>query len=1119
MGIESTSLSRILANIEDAWRAGREGRSARIVAVVSGSEADKVAWQGILDARSPVLFNGDGSTLVLSLREKIGIKTTEGNFLGTLLAYRRIKSASDEKGVEYRNFVTMIGMLFGRGERISPITQAKGCRKPAIEVTPSNIDPSGGEKAFTAIEEALLYFAPVAKYLEAGGFRGVLNKWGDETEIASRDLTQKPKKNEFSEYDVIKFIKTAEITEERARQKDWVVFNDANDMVAQLSRNEKSVLMERLKELGIKPACDGKYCAGVSLGPAAVSYGVLEVASEVFAGEIEKDGIHFDFDPYFLMALAMDEEDRSEWEKKAEKDADLRELVSMVPEFFEKVQDIKKRFKKIHGRELRQKVFDLGEDSYWVDIGQHKAMREKFLSLKDAGAKGVIGRKISKIPETRDKNGNILLNSTIADEVKVSGSTIVDSRITGAGVVLNSVIIDSEIESPRVSEAFAVRSVRHGKTELREKSGIYESLGKEPLVLEEGMRHVSVLTDSGKMDMMVSEDTNLRDKENTYNKPILGNKISFKDAYDKMVGTSMGKIEKRRAQVMEDLNRAKENKPEVKQLKFGTSGLRDEVKFMTDRECYINTLGFISFLKEKGEIAEGSEIAFGGDRRRSTPRIMAFVRRAIEAVGCQAVCAGRVPSPALAFYAIAQGIPSIMVTGSHIPENRNGIKFTKKSGEVLKSDEFDILRNVAGERSAEEAKSSEETLFNEIGMFKKEIKLPAPEFEEEVINNYVRRYSEVFSKDTFRGRKIALYQHSAVGRDVLKRIFEELGAEVIPVARSEKFVPVDTEKVSSQTRTLLKETAEKYKPFAIVSTDGDSDRPLLADETGEFLTGDKLGALVALYLKPNFAAVPVSANSAVSKVLIERQVKVEYTKIGSPYVIKAMMDELKRNPTAKVVSWESNGGFLLGSDWMVNGKVLKALPTRDAALPLIVSILSAAKKKKKVSECIDASLPSRYTYADVIDDKTKGCEEYTAEIGKNIIKKFSPEEAKINQADFEEKKIKVFYSDEVVEIPASAGMTKGRNGNLYRELTKIRDSLAEYFTKEKGFSDMISINWIDGIRITFENGDVSHLRPSGNAPEFRNYGEAATQARAEEIVTKRFEIIPEMIKNIPNCTS
>jgi phosphomannomutase len=39
----------------------------------------------------------------------------------------------------------------------------------------------------------------------------------------------------------------------------------------------------------------------------------------------------------------------------------------------------------------------------------------------------------------------------------------------------------------------------------------------------------------------------------------------------------------------------------------------------------------------------------------------------------------------------------------------------------------------------------------------------------------------------------------------------------------------------------------------------------------------------------------------------------------------------------------------------------------------------------------------------------------------------------------------------------------------------------------------------DGLRITFDNGEVAHLRPSGNADEFRFYAVADTQQRADEI--------------------
>jgi len=542
-----------------------------------------------------------------------------------------------------------------------------------------------------------------------------------------------------------------------------------------------------------------------------------------------------------------------------------------------------------------------------------------------------------------------------------------------------------------------------------------------------------------------------------------------------------------------------------KPLKFGTSGLRDEVANMTDMECYINTMGFIAFLSEKGQTEKGRKIALGGDRRGSTPRIMSAVSKAIEDSGSVTVLCGKVPTPTLANYAIREGIPSIMVTGSHIPEDRNGIKFTKTSGEVLKSDEQDILKNVACARKKEYGNSPEESLFNDNGMFKENRRLPEAEYENEAIELYIKRYLDVFPADAFKGKKIVLYQHSAVGRDIMRKIFEDLGAEIIDVGRSEKFVPVDTEKVSEETMELLKQAAEEHTPFAIISTDGDSDRPLLADEKGEFLPGDKLGALVSMYLKPDFAAVPISANDAVVSALEKKGIRVKQTKIGSPYVIKAMNDELEKDPAAKVVSWESNGGFLTGSDWDINGHILKALPTRDAILPLIAAQLLAIDEGMSLSELIAAKLPARYTCANVIDDKTPGCENYTADTGKIIIKMFSPDEEDITQVDFNETGQIVHYQD---------GREKKADSDLTVELGAIWDRLTRYFNAETGFEKIVSVNFIDGIRMTFANGDVSHIRPSGNAPEFRNYATADTLKRAEEIVEKRKEIVPRMVADM-----
>ncbi|MDD4737045.1 MAG: phosphomannomutase [Kiritimatiellae bacterium] len=542
-----------------------------------------------------------------------------------------------------------------------------------------------------------------------------------------------------------------------------------------------------------------------------------------------------------------------------------------------------------------------------------------------------------------------------------------------------------------------------------------------------------------------------------------------------------------------------------KVLKFGTSGLRDTVEAMTDQECYINTRGFLAFLEDRNELMCGGAVAIGGDRRSSTPRIMAAVRQAVRDSGYIPQMCGRVPSPALVYYALKQDIPSIMVTGSHIPDDRNGIKFTKKSGEVLKSDEADILLHVALQRDLEYKRMPSETCFDATGMFREKHTQDDTAFEAEVMDLYIYRYLDVFPSDSLAGLRVVVYQHSAVGRDILTEILRGLGAEVISIGRSEQFVPVDTEKISEATRRLLTEAAEEYHPFAIVSTDGDSDRPLLADERGNFLPGDKLGALVSIFLEPDFAAIPISANDAVVKALRARTIEVRQTKIGSPYVISAMNEAREKDPSRKVVSWESNGGFLLGSDWPIGDKILSALPTRDAVLPLLATLLLALRNGQSLSLLIESALPAWCTSANVVDNETPGCGAYTADLGRRIIAQFSPQDPGITQVDF---------ASPDDHLDAAAARIRPTNETARKAVDPIRQSLQKYFPPGDGFGMIVGLNFIDGIRILFDDERVVHLRPSGNAPEFRMYAAAARQEEADSLVNKRREIISRMVADI-----
>ena len=470
-------------------------------------------------------------------------------------------------------------------------------------------------------------------------------------------------------------------------------------------------------------------------------------------------------------------------------------------------------------------------------------------------------------------------------------------------------------------------------------------------------------------------------------------------------------------------------------VKFGTSGARGLAVEMTNQVCYIYTKGFLQYLEESGELKRaGERVAIAGDLRPSSGRIMAAVARAATDMGYQPVNCGYIPSPAVALYGLKHACPAIMVTGSHIPADRNGIKFNKCTGEILKMDEEQIREQVV---------EIDESIFGEEGF-----ELPEENIDARI--DYVNRYLRTFPEGCLQSKKVGIYQHSAVGRDVLIEIFSGLGADVTPLGFSETFVPVDTEAIRETDVLLAREWSDQNHFDVIISTDGDSDRPLISDEKGEWLRGDVAGILAAKYLGADSISTPVSCNTALEKCGWFADVR--RTKIGSPFVVASMI-EADFAGCKGVVGYEANGGFLTNSTFSIGDKELRALPTRDAVLPALCIILLTIQERKPISALL-AELPRRFTASDRI-------QEFPTEESAKILEKF----------------------EDVSAIEAAFG---------------------------KVFGTVESIDYTDGLRVTFESQEVLHMRPSGNAPEFRCYNEADSEERVQEMQRISMKILLKM---------
>lgn len=459
-------------------------------------------------------------------------------------------------------------------------------------------------------------------------------------------------------------------------------------------------------------------------------------------------------------------------------------------------------------------------------------------------------------------------------------------------------------------------------------------------------------------------------------------------------------------------------------LKFGTSGLRGLVVELLGAPAYAYARAFCEMIREDAAAGPGGVVMIARDLRASSPQIARLCVQAVADAGLAPVDCGAVPTPALALAAMSVDAPAIMVTGSHIPEDRNGLKFYRREGEIDKSDEARIVAAHA-----------------RLGLtHAPAVTAAAPT--RDALPRYRARYVDFFGGRALKGLTVGVYQHSSVGRDVICEALAELGATQVALGRATSFIPVDTEALRPEDEALAANWAGAQRLDAIVSTDGDADRPLVADERGRFLRGDLVGALTAAALGADAIVTPVTSNSALEKLGLFRVVA--RTKVGSPYVI-AGMEAAKAAGAKVVVGFEANGGVLLGSDVTREGRRLAALPTRDAMLPILACLDRIVSTGAPLSQ-----IAAQARFAVALSNRLQNvAQERTADLIARL-----DADAAFRDAAF-----------------AAHGGVRARDGR-------------------------------DGLRMTLGDGATVHLRASGNAPELRVYVEATTQAQAEALLAE-----------------
>lgn len=588
--------------------------------------------------------------------------------------------------------------------------------------------------------------------------------------------------------------------------------------------------------------------------------------------------------------------------------------------------------------------------------------------------------------------------------------------------------------------------------------------------------------------------------------------------------------------------------------KIGTSGVRADVLDLRDIQIYAVALAHIRYLRGKGLLGSG-HIPIGIDLRPTSPRINQAVAMALKNEGFGSDYIGKISSPALTLYNLMRRVAGVEATGSHIPAYRNGFKFNRKDGELRPEDNDAINKLVASVLEELLAQKAQSSLFDEYGFFKKNVVLPVLSDADVQIGwgPYKGRFEEALRRDTLHRNgkplQVVFYQHSAVGREAVPEILENAGAVVHKVGASEKFVPIDTEAINDEHLAMLLAFAEdqwkKTGPVdAVVSTDGDSDRPLVVgvekkgfvqrisdllvgvvERVGqilfrgdqaearrqwafrksflnvEFIPGELLGAMAAEYMGADFFATPVSSHPGLESFFAglsqkrHESIDLVRTKIGSAQVVEAM-ETAERAGKKKIMGAEANGGTLQQSPMPSpeTNSIVEPLATRDATLPIVAVLAIAAREGATVVGAVKSRFKG-YKGATMIDIEesavgvTKGkIDRYFATHVPGAVELLFAQDGSVAIKDSEK-------SDANTLTTWNAGDERAI------AWTQKKVFLEKLFAKAGYTGGIAKINVKDGIQVHFNNGEIGHFRPSGNASQLRLYVYTpASKARKDKIL-------------------
>ncbi|MFL0797626.1 MAG: phosphoglucosamine mutase [Cellvibrionaceae bacterium] len=362
---------------------------------------------------------------------------------------------------------------------------------------------------------------------------------------------------------------------------------------------------------------------------------------------------------------------------------------------------------------------------------------------------------------------------------------------------------------------------------------------------------------------------------------------------------------------------------------FGTDGIRGEVGQFPITPEFVLKLGWAAgkILAEEAKPGEKRRILIGKDTRISGYMFESALQAGLIAAGIDVGLLGPMPTPAIAYLTRTfQAQAGIVISASHNPYQDNGIKFFSGKGTKLPDDiekKIEAMLDQPMDTCPSDQLGKAFRIDSAGGRYIEYCKSTVP------------------SGFSLRGLKVVLDCSQGATYHVAPDVMRELGADVIVTAAEPNGLNINKDCGSTHPKALRMKVLEHEADLGI-AFDGDGDRVMMVDHTGEVVDGDELLFVIAAYRREYGIGCrglvgTLMSNFGFELALKELDIDFIRAKVGDRYVIEAMKEK----------DWLLGGessGHIICADVSTTGDGIVA------ALQVLLAVITSGRSLRELKQ-------------------------------------------------------------------------------------------------------------------------------------------------------------------------